>query len=84
MQYAILPQVFSAPEIALLREVVDSCLDQFTAQATCDTEPGGYGPESDNSWIVLHLNHPKYHQGRQHHLCVTLTPRAAASMDCHP
>lgn len=56
----------------MLREVVDSCYSQFATEATCDTEPGGFGPDSDGSWIILHLNHPKYHQGRQHHLCVPL------------
>ena len=68
MQYAILPQLFTPSEIATLRKVVDSCYNQFTAEATCDTEPGGFGPDSDGSWIILHLNHPKYHQGRQSHL----------------
>ncbi len=67
--YAILPQVFTTREIAALREVVDSCLSQFNAQATSATEPGGYGPDIENSWLVLHLNHPKYHQGRQQDLC---------------
>lgn len=71
--YAILPQVLRPREISALREVVDSCLQQFTDDATCEAEPGGYGPDSDSSWIILHLNHPKYHQGRQRHLCVVST-----------
>ena len=75
--YAILPRVFTPQEIAALREIVDSCLHQFNS-STSAAEPGGYGPENDSSWIVLHLNHPKYHQGRQQDLCATQLKTCAA------
>jgi len=61
--YLIVRQAFDADRIKALFEVCESVYDQWKRESTKDGEPYGfcYGPKA---WVLIHLNHPKYH--RQH------------------
>ena len=60
--YLILRHVFDLDRIARLRAFADAARDTWHDVATPESEPGNHGP-GPQEWILLHLNHPRYHQG---------------------
>ncbi len=61
--YLIVRNAFGADRIRRLLETCESAFEQWKRESTKDGEPMGYcyGP---SAWVLIHLNHPKYH--RQH------------------
>lgn len=61
--YLIVPKVFDAHRIAKIYETCESSFEQWKRESTKENQPFGYcyGP---TAWVMIHLNHPKYH--RQH------------------
>jgi len=57
----VLRKVFDLDRVSRLREVCDHARDVWHAEATSESEPGGFGPNPDE-WVLLHLNHPRYHR----------------------
>ncbi len=55
--------LFDAGVIEALRTTCDAALDQWRRESTPEGEPGGYCQKPD-AWIMLHLNHPRYHHQR--------------------
>ena len=60
--FLILRQVFDLDRVARLRTLGDAARDTWHAEATPESEPGDFGP-GPQEWILLHLNHPRYHRG---------------------
>jgi hypothetical protein len=60
--YLKLPGVLDLPVVNLLRLDCERSFDRWKETSDPDVEPGGfaYGPQG---WVLLHLNHPKYHTG---------------------
>ena len=65
--YLVFRNLFDAALIAKLQEACNNPLDQWQRESVAEGEPGMhcYGP---TAWVMLHLNHPKYH--RQHPECL--------------
>lgn len=61
--YLILRQVVPAARIEVLRELCDDARDLWHGVATEDSEPGGFAP-GPREWVLMHLNHPRYHRQR--------------------
>ena len=59
--YLVFLSAFDPMLIEQLREVCDGALGQWQRESVLEGEPGQrcYGP---TAWIMLHLNHPKYHR----------------------
>jgi hypothetical protein len=75
--FEVYPGVFDEAAVAALRLVAESCLGQWRGSESA-TQPGGNCDAKDSNWIMLHLNHPQYHQGRQRDLALLL------DSVCHP
>lgn len=73
--YLVLRHAVDRDTIANLRRICDGALAQWRRDSSPDVEPGGwaYGPQA---WILLHLNHPVYHRGRQADLAALLQAAA--------
>ena len=69
--YLVHRNVFDVALVEQLREICDDALGQWQHQSTAEGEPGKhyYGPDA---WIMLHLNHPKYHHPRPQRLATLL------------
>ena len=82
--YLVHRNVFEAEWIENLREACDGPLAQWQRESIAEGEPGGYcyGP---NAWVMLHLNHPKYHQHHPQRLATLLNavadPRVLAILN---
>ncbi len=68
--YLVLHNTIDADELAALYETSERVLEQWKS-STSDAEPGrfAYGP---TAWVLLHLNHPKYHRERRDGLVTLL------------
>jgi Phytanoyl-CoA dioxygenase (PhyH) len=69
--FLVLRNVVPPADIALLRAICDRVREQWRADSTPDSEPGGFafGPKA---WVLIHLNHPRYHRGRRDELLTLL------------
>jgi len=82
--YLILRNQLESAMIDRLRDGCDASLQQWQRESTPEGEPGGhcYGP---SSWVMLHLNHPKYHhqppQSRATLLNAVADPRVLSALD---
>eukprot|EP01048_Picozoa_sp_COSAG05_P023281 COSAG05_NODE_4973_length_1305_cov_7.012108_1_plen_326_part_10 len=75
--FEVWPGIFDEAAVAALREVVEGCLGQWRGSEP-SAQPGGHADAKDANWIMLHLNHPQYHQGCQRDLALLL------DSVCHP
>ena len=62
--YLVVRGAFDATRISRLHEVCETAFGQWRRESSRESEPGGnfgnyYGPKG---WIMVHLNHPKYHR----------------------
>ena len=82
--HLVCSDLFDASLISELREGCDASLAQWQRESTKEGEPGEYcyGPQA---WIMLHLNHPKYHRQHPERLATLLNavahPRVVAILD---
>jgi len=60
--FLVLRNVVPADEVARLRAICDGVYEDWRRVSRPESEPGAfaYGPKA---WVLLHLNHPKYHDG---------------------
>ena len=82
--YLVYHGIFDASEIETLRSTCDASLDQWRRESTPEGEPGGYCHKPD-AWIMLHLNHPRYHHHHPDGLAALLNtvadPRVLSTLD---
>lgn len=82
--YLLLREVLAPATVEALRISCDGSLDQWRRESTAEGEPGGYCHKPD-AWIMLHLNHPKYHRPHPKGLAALLNaiahPRVLAILD---
>lgn len=69
--YLLLRDVLAPATVEALRISCDQSLEQWRRDSTAETEPGGYCHKPD-AWIMLHLNHPKYHHRNPEELAALL------------
>jgi len=62
--YAMLPGVLDSQAIADLYETCEHAFAQWQQTSNEDNQPGGfcYGP---SAWVLIHVNHPGYYDGRR-------------------
>ena len=58
--YLVFRRLLDQDNVNALRAICDAALNQWCRQNTPENEPGGRCHKPD-AWIMLHLNHPKYH-----------------------
>ncbi len=82
--YLVFRDLFDTVLTQHLRTACDGSLGQWQRESTADGEPGKYcyGP---TAWIMLHLNHPKYHRRHPERLAALLNavahPRVLPILD---
>ena len=77
--YLVFRNLFDAGLIAKLQEACNNPLDQWQRESVAEGEPGMhcYGPRA---WVMLHLNHPKYHRQHPERLAALLNTVADPSV----
>lgn len=62
--YLVLRGVLDPTTIYALKEACDHALSQWRVNSSAESEPGPWW-NNDEAWVMLHLNHAKYYEGRQ-------------------
>jgi hypothetical protein len=76
--FLVLRDVVPPEQVARLRAICDEVYAQWKEVSRPESEPGAfaYGPRA---WVLLHLNHPRYHRGAGGRGDLTALLDAAAS-----
>lgn len=62
--YLALRGMLDPTTVYAVKEACDHALAQWQANSTADSEPGQWWNNAQ-AWVMLHLNHAKYYEGRQ-------------------